>query len=91
MWSHYNLLTQHTIINIKKKISLNYPKYNNVCSYVIFFLGTQQRVRKIRGDRTISVRATEVLLYFFLIMMVAKYRGVLIYQKIATKTKGSFF
>ena len=29
--------TQHVIINIKKKITLNYPKYNNVCSYGIFF------------------------------------------------------
>ena len=27
---------QQAIINIKKKITLNYPKYNNVCSYGIF-------------------------------------------------------
>ena len=25
--------SQHTNINIKKKITQNYPKYNNVCSY----------------------------------------------------------
>ena len=31
-----NEYTQYTIINIKKKITLNYPKYNNVCSYGIF-------------------------------------------------------
>ena len=34
-----NEYTQHAIINIKKKIKLNYPKYNNVCSYGIFPLG----------------------------------------------------
>ena len=27
-----NEYTQRAIINIKKKITLNYPKYNNVCS-----------------------------------------------------------
>ena len=31
---------------------------------VSFFLGTQERVRNSRGKRAISVRATEVLLYF---------------------------
>ena len=51
------------IINIKKKITLNYPKYNNVCSYGIFFLGTQERVRNSRDKRAIGVRAIEVLLY----------------------------
>ena len=30
---------QHAIINIKKKITLNYPKYNNVCCYRIFSRG----------------------------------------------------
>ena len=29
--------TQHTIIDTKKKITRNYPKYNNVCNYVFFF------------------------------------------------------
>ena len=58
-----NEYTQHAIINIKKKITLNYPKYDNVCSYGIFSLGTQERVRNSRGKRAISVRAIEVLLY----------------------------
>ena len=32
-----NEYTQHTIINIKKKkITRNYAKYNNVCSYGFF-------------------------------------------------------
>ena len=31
-----NEYTQHTIIILKKKITLNHPKYNNVCSYVNF-------------------------------------------------------
>ena len=55
--------TQHAIINIKKKITLNYPKYNNVCSYGSFSLGTQERVQNSRGKRAIGVRAFEVLLY----------------------------
>ena len=28
--------TQYTIIDIEKKITLNYLKYDNVCSYRIF-------------------------------------------------------
>ena len=31
--------TQHTIISIKKKIILNYARYNNVSSYGIFSKG----------------------------------------------------
>ena len=58
-----NEYTQHAIINIKKKITLNYPKYNSVCSYGIFFQGTQERTRNSRGKRAIGVRAIEVLLY----------------------------
>ena len=58
-----NEYKQHAIFNIIKKITLNYPKYNNVCSFGIFSLGTQERVRKSRGKRAIGVRATEVLLY----------------------------
>ena len=34
-----NEYTQHTIINIKKKVTLNYPKYNNVCFDGIFSKG----------------------------------------------------
>ena len=32
-----NEYTQHTIINIKKKIALNYPKYDNVFSNRVIF------------------------------------------------------
>ena len=35
-WPHqsdFNEYTQHTNINIIKKITLNYSKYNNVCSH----------------------------------------------------------
>ena len=59
-----NEYTQHAIINIKKNITLNYSKYNNICNYGIFSLGTQERVRKKkRGKRGIGVRTIEVLLY----------------------------
>ena len=34
-----NEYAQHAIINIKKKITLNYPKYNNVCCYGILSRG----------------------------------------------------
>ena len=53
--------TQYTGINIKKKITLYYSK----SAAEGFFLGTQERVRNSRGKRAISVRATEVLLYFY--------------------------
>ena len=46
-WPHpgdSNKYTQHAITNMKKKITLNYPKYNNVSSYGIFTLGTQERI-----------------------------------------------
>ena len=56
-----NEYIQYTIFNIKKKITLNYPKS---ASMGIFFQGTKERVRNSRGKRAISVRATEVLLYF---------------------------
>ena len=39
-----NEYTQHAIINIKKKITLNYP--NNVCSYGIFPLGLKNEFEK---------------------------------------------
>ena len=58
-----NEYKQHAIISIKKKITLNYPKYNNVCSYGIFFQGAQERIRNSRGKRANGVRAIEVLLY----------------------------
>ena len=54
----YNKYTQHTIININKKNTLNFP--NILMSAVIdFFLGTQERVRNSRGKRAIGVRAIE--------------------------------
>ena len=54
-----NEYTHYTVFNIKKKITLTYPK----SAAKGFFLGTQERVRNSRGKRLISVRATEVLLY----------------------------
>ena len=56
-----NEYTQHAIIYIKKKILLNYPKYNYVCSYGIFF----PRDSRTSSKRAIGVRAIEVLLYLF--------------------------
>ena len=44
----------------KKKIAQNHQK----SAAMGVFLGTQERVRNSRGKRAISVRATEVLLYF---------------------------
>ena len=38
-----NEYKQHAIINIKKKITINYPKYNNVCSYGIFPQGLKNK------------------------------------------------
>ena len=32
----FNEYIQHTIINMKKKMTLNYLKYDNVCSYGFF-------------------------------------------------------
>ena len=49
----------HTMFNIKKKITLNYSK----SAVLDFVRGTQERVRRNRGNRAISVRATEDLLY----------------------------
>ena len=54
-----NEYTLHTIFNIKKKITLNYPKY----AAMRFFLGTQEGVRNNHGKRAISVLAIKVLLY----------------------------
>ena len=41
----------------------NHTKLSQICAQGIFFLGTQGRVRNSHGKRTISVRATQVLLY----------------------------
>ena len=53
-----NEYIQHTIFNIKKKITLDYPK----SAAMGFFQGTQERVRNSHGKQAISVRATEGLL-----------------------------
>ena len=58
-----NEYTQHVVINTKKRITLNYPTYYNVCTYGIFSLGTQERDRNNRGKRAMGVRTIEVLLY----------------------------
>ena len=55
----FNEYTQYTIFNIKKKITLNYPK----TAAMGYFLGIQERVWKSHGKRAISVRTTEVPLY----------------------------
>ena len=56
-----NKYTQHTVFSIKKKkITLNYSK----SAAMGFFEGIQERVRNSCGKRAISVRATEVLLYY---------------------------
>ena len=52
-----NKYIQSTIINIKRKITLNYPK----SAAMGFFLEIQARVRNSHGERGISVRATEGL------------------------------
>ena len=58
--------TQYTIFNIhvykEKKIALNYPKS---AAMGFFQQGLKERVRNNHGKRAISVRATEVLLYYF--------------------------
>ena len=51
--------TLHTIINIKKKITVNYSKS---AAMGFFFQGTQEQVRNSRGKRAISLRVTEGLL-----------------------------
>ena len=38
-----NEYSQYIIINIKKKITLNYPKYHYVCSYGIFSYGHKNK------------------------------------------------
>ena len=57
--STYNI----TIIDIKKKISLNYPKYNNDCIYGIFPWELKNQFKSALVNEALSVQATEVLLY----------------------------
>ena len=56
-----NEYTQYTIFNIKTE---NNPKLSQICSYGFLFKWTPERFRNSHGKRAISVRATEVLLYF---------------------------
>ena len=52
----------HTIYHFQYEKE-NHPILPQICSYRIFFLRTQERVRNSHGKRVSSVRATEVLLY----------------------------
>ena len=62
-------MSTHNIpLSIYKENHEKYPKYNNVYSNGMFRLGPQERVRNSRGKRAISVRATEVQLYFYCIL-----------------------
>ena len=54
-----NECTQNTILNIKKKSPSIIPNLQ----LWDFFKGTQEQVRNGRGKQTISVRATEGLLW----------------------------
>ena len=54
-----NEYTQNTIFNVKKE---NHPKLSKSAARD-FFQGTEKRVRNSDGKRSISVRATEGLLY----------------------------
>ena len=55
-----NEYTQYTIFNIKKKITLNYPKS---AAIGFFFQKTQEQVKNSHSKWAISVWATEILLY----------------------------
>ena len=59
-----NKYTQHTTINITKKITRNYFPYNNVCSYGIFCQGLKNKFETavVNDKRDTRVRATEGLL-----------------------------
>ena len=52
--------TQYAVFDIKRKITLIIADLQ----LWDFFVGTQERVRISHGIRVISVRATEVLLYY---------------------------
>ena len=75
-----NVYTQYTIFTMKKE---KYPKLSQICSYGIFFQGTQERVRNRRGKPAISVRATEGLLY--------KQLHQLLSLGLTADTSGTFF
>ena len=62
-----NEYTQNTISQYEKE---NHLTLSQICSYGIFFQGTQERVRKSHGKQAISVSATEVLLYIYCIWFI---------------------
>ena len=71
--SHKNRLIE-TILIITHNIPFQYkiehsPKLTQICSYKIFFLGTQERVRNSRGKLAI-----EVLLYLRLNLIMGHFR-----------------
>ena len=60
-------MSTHNIpfFNMKKKDTRSYPR----SAAMGIFQGTQELVRKSRGKRAISVRATEVLLYIVAVIL----------------------
>ena len=58
-WGNSNEYTQYTIYNIKKKITLNYPK----SAAMGFFSKGLKNIRNSRGKQVISVHATGGLLW----------------------------
>ena len=58
-----NEYTQYTIFNMNMKKTLNYPKF---AVMGFFSKGLKKEFEKSRGKRAISVRAIEVLLYYYL-------------------------
>ena len=75
-----NEYKQYTVFNIKKKITLNIPNLQPRD----YFPGTQERVRNIRSQRAISVRAIEVLPYLVIPQFVHPY-GDIIHEAIDYK------
>ena len=67
-----NEYTQYTIFNIKKKLTVNYPK----SAAMGIFQGTQERVQTSHVKRAISVRAIEVSTVF---NKLAAFRYILIH------------
>ena len=58
--------------NITSSIKRKSPKIisNTIMSAAMgFFLGTQEQVRNNRGKQAINVRATEVLLYIYILFL----------------------
>ena len=60
---HYDNSIEYKQYTIFQCIKENSPKLSQICSYGIFFKGTQEWVRNRRGKQTISVQTTEALLY----------------------------